>query len=571
MPRNYQRKIGSHHYRNYSEDNLLRALDELRRKTISLRKAEEKYNIPIITLRRKLRNENPGKPGKPTVFSQEEEQLLVAHIIALSTYGFPITSFDLRCIVSSYLHSVGRKVPIFKNNTLPGKDWVASFLRRHSELSQRMSRNISENRAAVGIETIKHFFLNLEKTIEGVANDCIWNYDETNLVDDPGNIKVLVKRGTKYPERIRNSTKASTTIMMAGNAAGELAPPYVVYKADHLYTTWMENGPAGTRYNRSKSGWFDSFCFQDWFKNHMFGILMKKPGKKVLIGDNLSSHINYDVIKMCEENNISFVALPPNTTHLLQPLDVALFRSMKGNWRLILEEWKRTPYGRRSGTISKDCFPRLLKNLIDKMCSEKKAKKNLISGFRKCGICPLDKRPVIARLSSNILDALPTYKEKLGQAFVEHLEQQRGECGATKKRKRKFKVPPGMGITIDDLAAEEITDVLSQKNSASQKTKKASTSKGKKKRKPSSDSDEIMADDSINYAESDESPFNFSESDEDDLLPNSMSEENINDQRSKNDFQLVQGNSQVVLEIGNYVAVKYDSHKHHILPGRSQK
>lgn len=53
--------------------------------------------------------------------------------------------------------------------------------------------------------------------------------------------------------------------MMAGNAEGELLPPYIVYRADNLYPTWTENGPQGTRYNRSKSGWFDERIFDDWF------------------------------------------------------------------------------------------------------------------------------------------------------------------------------------------------------------------------------------------------------------------------------------------------------------------
>ena len=33
--------------------------------------------------------------------------------------------------------------------------------------------------------------------------------------------------------------------------------------------------------------------------------------------------------------------LQPNATHLLQPLDVAVFSSLKRLWRVILDEWKR--------------------------------------------------------------------------------------------------------------------------------------------------------------------------------------------------------------------------------------
>ena len=46
-----------------------------------------------------------------------------------------------------------------------------------------------------------------------------------------------------------------------------------------------------------------------------------------MIGDNLSSHISEAVICKCAKYHIKFVCLPPNSTHLSQPLDV-----IKGNF-----------------------------------------------------------------------------------------------------------------------------------------------------------------------------------------------------------------------------------------------
>ncbi|KAJ8868849.1 hypothetical protein PR048_030390 [Dryococelus australis] len=55
----------------------------------------------------------------------------------------------------------------------------------------------------------------------------------------------------------------------------------------------------------------------------------KSDGMKVLIRDNLSSHITLAVLQLCKQNGISFVCLLSNSTHLTQPLDVASFRPMK--------------------------------------------------------------------------------------------------------------------------------------------------------------------------------------------------------------------------------------------------
>jgi hypothetical protein len=91
------------------------------------------------------------------------------------------------------------------------------------------------------------------------------NYDETNMTDDLVKFKVVTRRGCKHLERILDSSKSSVSVMFAGTASGFLLPPYVVYKAEHLYDNWLEGGPRGTRYNRSKSGWFDGVIFKNWF------------------------------------------------------------------------------------------------------------------------------------------------------------------------------------------------------------------------------------------------------------------------------------------------------------------
>lgn len=233
----------------------------------------------------KLHGKHNHCPGKPKVFSDKEEESFSGHLIALSAFGFPVTAEDLKVSVKSYLDRQGRNVPCFKNN-YPGPDWVASFLRRRPELSQRFSQNISNARAASDELTINEYFDNLKVEVEGVPPANIYNYDETNLVDDPGRLKIITRKGTKYPEKIRNSSKACTSLMMCGNAEGQLAPVYVNYKAQKLWSTWTEDGPLCARYNRTSSGWFDSQVFEDWFMNLMLPLLKRKEGRKILIGDN---------------------------------------------------------------------------------------------------------------------------------------------------------------------------------------------------------------------------------------------------------------------------------------------
>ena len=124
-------------------------------------------------------------------------------------------------------------------------------------------------------------------------------------------------------------SKSAISIMYAGTADGNLLPPYVCYKAAQMYESWTTGGPVDARYNRSLSGWFEMPTFEDWFNTVAFSYLKMLNGKKVMIGDNLSSYLSAQVIKSCEENDISFIFLPPISTQFMQPLEVAFFRPLK--------------------------------------------------------------------------------------------------------------------------------------------------------------------------------------------------------------------------------------------------
>ena len=70
--------------------------------------------------------------------------------------------------------------------------------------------------------------------------------------------------------------------MFAGTAVGELLPVYVVYKVTNMWNTWTRDGPQHTRYNRSKSGWFDNYCFYDWFRTVIVPWAWSKEGQEVI-------------------------------------------------------------------------------------------------------------------------------------------------------------------------------------------------------------------------------------------------------------------------------------------------
>ncbi|KAF2887440.1 hypothetical protein ILUMI_18733 [Ignelater luminosus] len=108
----------------------------------------------------KLKWKHTRSPGKPSIFSKEEEEAFVSYISAMSEFGFPLTTLDLRVVIRSFLDRSGRLISCFENN-MPGKDWISSFLRRHLQLTARFAANIKRNRAATNETALREYINNL--------------------------------------------------------------------------------------------------------------------------------------------------------------------------------------------------------------------------------------------------------------------------------------------------------------------------------------------------------------------------------------------------------------------------
>jgi hypothetical protein len=94
-------------------------------------------------------------------------------------------------------------------------------------------------------DEVVEFFENYVKSVEDIPPDNLDNFDESPLhvPDDTGSSSCIYRKGTKYPEKVQNSSKQCISVMFCGNVVGEMVPPMVVYKAKN--TSWKgEDGGA---------------------------------------------------------------------------------------------------------------------------------------------------------------------------------------------------------------------------------------------------------------------------------------------------------------------------------------
>lgn len=89
------------------------------------------------------------------------------------------------------------------------------------------------------------------------------------------------------------------------------------------------------------------------------------------------------ISEFCKAKDIILVCLPPNTTHIMQPLDVAFFAPLKKMWNKSIQTWRIHHEGI---DLHKFDIPAVLSDILRR----ENFVKDIQSGFKCCGLYPFD-------------------------------------------------------------------------------------------------------------------------------------------------------------------------------------
>ena len=107
----------------------------------------------------------------------------------------------------------------------------------------------------------------------------------------------------------------------------------------------------------------------------------------LLIMDGYGSHVSIDVIQLAQDNDVHLLCLPAHTTHILQPLNVGVFKS---NFSKACTKYLAAHPGR---VVTSD----KLASLVAEAWPHSFTALNIMSGFKKCGIFPINPSEITDR------------------------------------------------------------------------------------------------------------------------------------------------------------------------------
>lgn len=132
----------------------------------------------------------------------------------------------------------------------------------------------------------------------------------------------------------------------------------------------------------SESGWSTYDVFYCYIVNVFYPWVKKNIGLPIILFvDGHISHLSYQLSVFCAQNEIILAALYPNSTHIMQPIDVAVFRTLKKGFKEHVNRWK-------INNCKLDMKKHEFAPVLQAALNERVTPQILTNGFRKCGLYP---------------------------------------------------------------------------------------------------------------------------------------------------------------------------------------
>lgn len=321
-----------------------------------------------------------------------QEKHLCGWILIQGEAGLSPTHNQVRELAEKVAHLNGDTKPL-------GKNWLQGFLHRNPEVKTLRGKRLDIKRInGASTDAIKEFFRHVDlPALRNIPPRHRYNMDETGLaIGQRENGLVLGSSKKRMAIKKQSGLRYWSTIIECISATGRKLNPLVIFQGDTVQQQYFPDKLkpfAHWFFEATRKGWTNDDIAIHWLKTVFIPETKpQRPSRRLLVVDGHGSHCTTEFLWECYQNNIFILFLPAHSSHVLQPLDVAVFGPVKkyhtahlGRHPTIADS---SPLGKR---IFLECYLEARELGITKA--------NVIAGWRAAGLWPINiARPLLSPL-----------------------------------------------------------------------------------------------------------------------------------------------------------------------------
>jgi len=357
--------------------------------------AAARFGAPYQRLmaRRRGRPASHTRGGHNKKLSEPQDSALKDYIFMLYASGH---SANLEAIQTSASRLVYYETGDAKSSV--SRRWTKAWIARNNDFLKGLKeRPMSAKRLSTHIvdDINKHFadFARCMAHWKAKPED-VSNFDESGFqIGVVKGDKVYVPLDCEIVYNADPQNRELVTVVATINYGGKRVPAMIIFKgAHHLRGHFQKELEGGILFARSPTGFTNDRLGLKYLQHFHKYCPPSRPGAyRILIFDGHGSHLSNAFLNFCWEHRIRPFRLPPHTTHLLQPLDVVVFQSLK-HW--FQKELRREVFNGAEEFKKTDFFA-IFQRFWDKVF---KSRRIAVSSFQKTGLIPLDPLRVLEKM-----------------------------------------------------------------------------------------------------------------------------------------------------------------------------
>ena len=214
--------------------------------------------------------------------------------------------------------------------------WAYSLLKRMNFVQRKATTAKSKYTAQDFAGLKKAFLAGVTETVtmEEIPPELILNWDQTGIHLVPGSTWTMEKQGEKRVEMSGGNDKRQITAVFCASSLGDFLPVQLIYQGKTPRCHPRFSFPDDWHITHSPRHWSTEETILQYIEQivvpYVETVRERVNNKPALvIIDNFKGQITASVNDLLEQNNIHVCLLPPNTTDLLQPLDISVNKPVK--------------------------------------------------------------------------------------------------------------------------------------------------------------------------------------------------------------------------------------------------